>query len=65
VDYSVIRCSGAEENYALKAAGGACGKQRLRPTGNDQQMFVRWAEDYLFEKHVEELKAFVPPHRRA
>ena len=23
-------------------------------------MFVRWAEDYLFEKHVEALKASVP-----
>ena len=60
VDYFVICCSGVEEIYALKAEGGVCGKLRLRPTGNNQQMFVRWAEDYLFEKHVEELKAFVP-----
>src|SRR5215213_4740473 len=61
VDYFVICCSGVEETYALKAEGGVCGKLRLKPTGNNQQMFVRWAEDYLFEKYVEELKAFVPP----
>jgi PD-(D/E)XK endonuclease len=61
VDYFVICCSSVEEIYALKAEGGVCGRLRLKPTGNSQQMFVRWAEDYLFEKHVEELKALVPP----
>ena len=60
VDYFIIYCSELDETYALKAEGGVCGKLRLRPTGNNQQMFVRWAEDYLFENHIEALKTSVP-----
>ena len=60
VDYFVIYCPELDKLYALRVGGGVCGKLRLRPTGNNQQMFVRWAEDYLFEKHVEELKRFAP-----
>lgn len=60
VDYFVIYCPELEEVYAMKAMEGVFGKLRVTPTGNNQQMFVKWAEDYLFEKHIESLKALKP-----
>ncbi|MDQ3917231.1 MAG: hypothetical protein M3348_01900 [Acidobacteriota bacterium] len=41
----------------MKAGESVFGKVRVLPTGNNQRLLVKWAEDYLFEKHVEELKA--------
>lgn len=41
----------------MKAGEGVFGKLRVSPTGNNQQMFVKWAEDYSFEKHAESVRA--------
>ncbi|MBC7933039.1 MAG: hypothetical protein H7Z38_20955 [Rubrivivax sp.] len=60
VDYFVIYCPELEKVYAMKAMEGVFGKLRVSPTGNNQQMFVKWAEDYLFEKHLESLKTLNP-----
>lgn len=57
VDYFVIYCPELDQMYAMKAREGVFGKLRVTPTGNGQQMFVKWAEDHLFEKHAESLKA--------
>lgn len=56
VDYFVIYCPELDKAYAMKAGGGVFGKLRAQPTGNHQQMFVKWAEDHTFEKHVAALK---------
>jgi hypothetical protein len=55
-DYFVIYCPELERVYAMKARQGIFGKLRVEPTGNNQQMYIRWADDYSFAKHVEELK---------
>lgn len=59
-DYFAIYCPELDEVYAVKAREGVFGKLRVRPAGNNQQMFVKWAEDHLFGKHVESLKSFAP-----
>lgn len=59
-DYFVIYCPQLNVVYAMKAQEGVFGKLRVWPTKNNQRMFVRWAEDYLFEKHVAALKALSP-----
>jgi hypothetical protein len=46
----------------MKTREGVFGKLRVRPTGNNQQMCVKWAEDYSFEKHVAALKAVEAHH---
>lgn len=56
VDYFAIYCPELDSVYVMKAREGVFGKLRVRPAGNNQQMFVKWAEDYTFEKHVETLK---------
>ncbi len=60
VDYFVIYCPELDEVYAMKAREGVSGKLRVMPTGNGQQMFVKWADDHLFEEHAESLKASEP-----
>jgi hypothetical protein len=61
-DYFVICCTQLETVYAMKAREGVFGKLRVRPTGNNQQVLVKWAEDYSFEKHVAALKAVEARH---
>jgi hypothetical protein len=63
-DYFVIYCPELERVYAMKSRQGIFGKLRVEPTGNNQQMYVRWADDYSFEKHVEELKALSLPQAK-
>ena len=58
VDYFAIYSPELDKVYVMKAREGVFGKLRVKPTGNNQQMFVKWAEDYAFEKHVETLRAF-------
>ena len=57
VDYFVIYCPDLGDVYVIPARDGVGGKLRVKPTVNNQQMFVRWAEDYAFEKHVMALKS--------
>ena len=59
-DYFAIYCPELDEVFVLEAGAGVSGKLRVRPTGNNQHMFVRWAEHYLFAKHVEALKSLTP-----
>ena len=56
-DFFVIYCPSLGKVYAVEAGENVTVKLRVRPAGNKQQMFVKWAEDYLFERHVEALKA--------
>jgi len=63
-DYFVIYCPELDEVFAIKAGEGVFGKLRVQPAGNSQQMFVRWAEDHSFEKHVEALKDIKTPVRQ-
>lgn len=56
VDYFAIYSPGLGKVYVMKAREGVSGKLRVKPAGNNQQMFVKWAEHYAFEKHVEALK---------
>ena len=60
-DYFVIYCPELDRMYAVKPRQGVFGKLRVAPTGNNQQTFVKWAEDYSFEKHVAALRGACPP----
>lgn len=55
-DYFAVYCPELDETFVLEAGATVAGKLRLRPTGNNQRVFVRWAEDHLFAKHAEALK---------
>ena len=46
-----------ESTYAVPF--GACGSNgclRLDPVHNGQQKLIRWAEEFTWEKHIEELR---------
>src|SRR5205085_11662140 len=40
----------------LQKNHGTHGRLRLEPAKNRQEKFVRWAADYTWEQHIEELK---------
>ena len=61
-DYFVIYCPQLETVYAIKAREGVFGKLRVQPARNNQQVFVKWAEDYSFERHVAALKGVEAHH---
>ena len=60
VDYFVVYCPQLGTVYAMKAREGVFGKLRVLPAGNNQRLFVKWAEDYLFERHAAALRAVAP-----
>jgi hypothetical protein len=57
VDYFVAYAPATKTIYAVPADGhGVEGRLRLHPARNGQSKLVRWAADYSWERHVEELK---------
>src|SRR5205085_953763 len=57
VDYFVAYCPNTKALYAVPAENhGVEGRLRIDPVRNGQVKHVRWAEDYTWVKHVEELR---------
>ena len=57
VDYFVAYCPHTDNIYAVPAANhGVAGRLRLEPVRNGQAKLVKWAVDYSWERHIEELR---------
>ena len=57
VDYFVAYCPANKTMYAVAAENhGVEGRLRLVPAKNGQAKFVKWAADYGWERHIEELR---------
>ncbi len=57
-DYFVAYCPGNGTLYAVPAERhGVEGRLRLDAVKNGQAKFVRWAADYTWERHLEELRS--------
>ena len=60
VDYFAAYCPNNESIYAVPAENhGVEGRLRLDPAKNNQAKLLKWAVDYSWEHHVEELKKLV------
>jgi hypothetical protein len=58
VDYFAVYCPANGAMYAVPAENHGCeGRLRFVPVRNGQKKFVRWAADYVWERHIEELKS--------
>ena len=57
IDYLVVYCPSNDSLYGLPASNHlGKGWLRLEPVKNGQTKRIRWASDYTWEKHLEELK---------
>ncbi len=57
IDYFAIYCPQTNSLFAIPAEGhGKAGVLRVTPAKNNQKKLIRWAEDYSWEKHIEELQ---------
>jgi hypothetical protein len=58
VDYFVAYCPANNSLYVVPAERhGVEGRLRLDPVKNGQTKLVRWAAEYTWERHVEELRS--------
>ena len=56
VDFFAAYCPATQAIYVVPAENhGVEGRLRLNPVKNGQSKLVRWAADYAWERHVEEL----------
>jgi hypothetical protein len=59
VDYFVAYCPQNGKLYAVPSKNhGVAGRLRLEPVRNGQAKLVRWAADYSWEHHLEELRKY-------
>lgn len=57
IDYLAIYCPAADLLYGIHIKNHPTGGWlRLEPTKNGQSKLIRWASDFVWEKHIEELK---------
>ncbi len=57
VDYFVAYCPNNETIYAVPAENhGVAGRLRLNAVKNGQMKLIKWAANYSWERHVEELR---------
>jgi hypothetical protein len=57
VDFFAAYCPAMQAIYVVPAENhGVEGRLRLSPVRNGQSKFVRWAADYVWERHVEKLR---------
>ena len=57
VDYFAAYCPATASIYVMPAENhGVEGRLRLNPVKNGQTKLVKWAADYAWERHIEELK---------
>jgi hypothetical protein len=57
VDYIAVYCPANDSLYGIPARNHlGLGWLRLEPVKNGQSKLIRWAADYSWEKHLEELK---------
>jgi hypothetical protein len=57
IDYFAIYCPQTNSLFALPAEGhGIAGVLRITPTKNNQKKLIRWAKDYSWDRHIEELQ---------
>lgn len=65
VDFFAVYFPQASRLYAVPfGVIGVDGLLRLRPARNGQRKFIRWAEDFTWEKHLERLRgeSLTGPH---
>lgn len=59
VDYFAAYCPANEIIYVVPAEKhGVQGRLRLDPVRNGQAKLVRWATDYTWERHIEEIRSW-------
>lgn len=59
VDYFVAHCPTNGNLYAVPAENhGVEGRLRLNPVKNGQMKLIRWAVDFTWERHIEELRSW-------
>jgi PD-(D/E)XK endonuclease len=59
VDYFAAYCPANKNIYVVSAEKhGVEGMLRLAPVRNGQAKLVRWAADYTWERHIEELRGY-------
>lgn len=59
VDFFAAYCPATQSIYVVPAENhGVEGRLRLDPVRNGQSKLVRWAADYEWERHVEELRKY-------
>lgn len=57
VDFIVVYCPANDSLYGVRGENHlGQGWLRLEPSKNGQSKRIRWASDYTWEKHIEELK---------
>ena len=57
VDYFAIYCPQLGQLFGIPFPDAKItASLRIEPTGNSQEKYIRWARDYSWEKHIEELK---------
>ncbi|HEX8499572.1 MAG TPA: group I intron-associated PD-(D/E)XK endonuclease [Pyrinomonadaceae bacterium] len=57
VDFFAAYCPATQAIYVVPGGNhGVEGRLRLNPVRNGQSKFVKWAADYAWERHVEELR---------
>lgn len=57
VDFFAAYCPATQSIYVVPAENHGCeGRLRLNPVKNGQSKLVKWAADYAWEQHIEELR---------
>jgi hypothetical protein len=57
IDYFAVYCPQTNSLFVIPAEGhGKAGMLRIEPTKNNQKKMVKWAKDFSWDKHIEELK---------
>ncbi|MGB9181462.1 MAG: group I intron-associated PD-(D/E)XK endonuclease, partial [Pyrinomonadaceae bacterium] len=57
VDYFAVYCPANKTLYAVPSENhGTHGRLRINPVKNGQAKFIRWAVDFTWERHVEEVR---------
>ena len=57
VDYFAVYCPENESLYAIPAKNHVSqGRLRLTQPGNGQEKLIRWASNYTWERHIEEIR---------
>ena len=58
IDYFAVYCPAKDSLYGISAENHLShGWLRLEPAKNGQEKFIRWASEFSWQKHLEELKS--------
>lgn len=58
IDFFAVYCPQTNSLFVVPAEGhGKAGVLRIKPTKNNQKKMIRWAEDYSWDRHIEQIKS--------